>query len=263
MNYETADSQLQGRNKLSRKVGNNTYLIRNSGVPGDSIHLKLHDTYIITWYADGRVELNSGGWRTVTTKARMNEFLEGYSISQSKGQWFVSHHNPKYDSNHYSKDVPYWIDDCLYDDGIVFHPDGTITGGEPIADVKGKLSLRRKVNRFAAEYLEAFKNGQVPAPSLGDCLYCGMREIGSEDPLGECVGDKDHLLSHMEEKYFVPSLLYRAYETMPHSVAMGWAFGKHWGPKDQLLNSIVPDFVYDQLKKSLSRYMLRQLGQAA
>jgi hypothetical protein len=251
MNYETANSQLDGRCKLSRKVGNNTYLIRNSRVPWDSIHLKLHNTYIITWYADGRTELNSGGWRTVTTKARMNEYLEGYGISQVRGQWYVGHINPNTHGE--------WIEDCLYDDGIVFNPDGTITGGEPIAKVRELLALRRKVNRFATSYIKAFKDGKVPAPSAGDCFYCGMRTVDGNKPLGECTHDTSHILSHIEENYFVPSLLYRAFETMPHSQAMGWAFGKHWD--GQCGN--IPDFVYDQLKKSLSRYMLRQLGQAA
>ena len=257
MNYETANSQLEGRCKLSRKVGNNTYLIRNSGVAGDSIHLNLHDTYIITWYADGRTELNSGGWRTVTTKARMNEFIEGYSISQNRGQWYVSHRNPKYNG---TCGMPYWIEDCLYDDGMIFNPDGTITGGEPIGKVKELLRLRRKVNKFATAYIKAFQAGEVPAPSAGDCFYCGMRTVDGNKPLGECTHDTDHILSHIEENYFVPSLLYRAFETMPHSQAMGWAFGKHWGGQS---DSPVPDFVYDQLKKSLSRYMLRQLGQAS
>src|SRR5579864_7126511 len=109
MNYLKADSQLSGRNKLSRKVGNNTYLVRNSGVLGDSIHLKLHDTYIITWYADGRTELNSGGWRTVTTKARINEHLEdGFGISQVKGLWYVT----RYQSDKFE-------DVCMFEDGLV------------------------------------------------------------------------------------------------------------------------------------------------
>lgn len=76
--------------KLQRKAGHHTYLVRNSGVPGDSIHLKFYDTYIITWYADGRIKLNSGGYRTVTTKARINEFIPSHwGISQAKNVWYL------------------------------------------------------------------------------------------------------------------------------------------------------------------------------
>jgi hypothetical protein len=39
------------------------------------------------------VTLNSGGWRTVTTKARMNQasnqYRLGYTVFQKDGDWFV------------------------------------------------------------------------------------------------------------------------------------------------------------------------------
>lgn len=39
------------------------------------------------------IELDSGGWRTVTTKTRMNQasnqFELGYSVYQKGGEWFV------------------------------------------------------------------------------------------------------------------------------------------------------------------------------
>lgn len=123
MDYSTADSKLQGRNNLRRKVGNNTYLVRNSGVPGDSIHLKLHNTYVITWYADGRVELNTGGWRTVTTKDRINNNLEGFGIAQRKGQWYFLRNTDT---------APYWEDVAMFEDGMVINADGEVTGASPL-----------------------------------------------------------------------------------------------------------------------------------
>jgi len=256
MNYLKADSLLAGRNKLSRKVGNNTYLVRHSGVPGDSIHLKLHDTYIVTWYADGHVELNSGGWRTVTTKARLNEYLEGgYSISQVKGQWYLS----RYRGNGVHEDV------CMFEDGVTIAEDGeTVAGGSPIEDAKKLLALRRKVNRFALAYAAAFGKGEVPAPGLGDCFYCGMREVKSHKPLGECNGDKDHLLSHLEESYFVPSILARAMEVLPKSKAFEQTVQATWAGKPEYQFFKLDDkWFQSQIKTIVSRYMLRQLGQAA
>lgn len=302
MNYLEADSKLQGRNKLSRKVGNNTYLVRNSGVPGDSIHLKLHSTYIVTWYADGRIELNSGGWRTVTTKARINEYVEGWGISQEHGQWFIhrpvvldkclyceepqgKHNNftlacPEKDGTDRDWDERYkftaWHTNertAMFADGAVIHPDGTLSGAEPISEYDKALKLRRRVQRFAAKYIEAFGKGKVPAPSNGDCLYCNVGFRSQENkPLGETVHDKDHILSHLEENYFVPSLLMRAFETMPHSQVMGWAIGEKWGKEREQAAEIFSkidggsqffDMVRTDLQKMLSKYILRQLGQAA
>lgn len=254
MNYTKADSLLSGRCMLSRKVGNNTYLVRHSGVPGDSIHLKLHDTYIVTWHADGSVKLNSGGWRTVTTKARMNEYLEdGFGISRVRGQWYVT----RYHGGEH-KDI------CMFEDGVTIWPDETVTGGSPIKDAKKMLTLRRKVNRFATAYAQAFGNGEVGAPGAGDCFYCGMREVKTHKPLGELSEDKDHLMSHLEENYFVPSILARAMETLPKSIAFEQTVHAVWAGKPEYRFFQPTDVWFQsQVKKIVSRYMLRQLGQAA
>ena len=252
MDYTKADSLLEGRCKLQRKVGNNTYLVRNSGVPGDSIHLKLHDTYIITWYQDGRTELNSGGWRTVTTKARLNEHLSGHYISQVKGQWYVCRYQ-----NGKHEDV------CMFEDGVTIHADGTITDGSPIEDAKRLLSLRRRVNKFASAYAQAFGKGEVEAPGLGDCFYCAMREVGTGKPLGECSHNSDHLISHLDESYFVPSILNRAMETVPVSPAFKQSVAAYWTNQPELaFFKRDYDWFLSQIKSAVSKYMLRQLGQA-
>jgi hypothetical protein len=71
MTYTAADTKLQGRNHRSRKIANNTYLERRQdGV----IAVRLHNTDVVTLYSDGRVVLNSGGWRTSTTAQRINSY---------------------------------------------------------------------------------------------------------------------------------------------------------------------------------------------
>lgn len=51
-----------------------------------------HSTCVVS-FTEGSIILNSGGWRTATTKARMNQasnqFRLGYYVYQKKGQWFV------------------------------------------------------------------------------------------------------------------------------------------------------------------------------
>lgn len=248
MDYQTANGKLTGRNHDSRKLGNNTYLVRrNDG----KIAITLHATDIITLSPSGDITLNSGGWRTVTTKSRLNEYAP-VAIGQRNGQWYML-----------KNDGSGWVDVCMFADGITVHADGSITGGEPLTVAAKNLSLRRKVQRYAAKYIEAFTVGLVPAPSNGDCWYCSMREVKTNQPLGEIHKDKDHILSHLDESYFVPSLLARAFEVMPHSAVMGWAIAGKWQPEKVGGTDFLQGFVVVQLQKMLSRYILRQLAQAS
>lgn len=248
MNYTKADSLLQGRNMLRRKVGNNTYLVRNSGVTGDKIHLKLHNTYIMTFYADGKTELNSGGWRTVTTKDRLNKHLEnGYRIVQRNGQWYVSDHR---------EDV------ALFDDGMTIAADGTLAGTLSLDEERKLLALRKQVSKFAGKYADAFLKGQVKAPGAGDCFYCQLRDEKGKT-MGENFGNKDHFVSHLKENYFVPSILYRAMEVMPTSIAFKGTVAAMWaGKPEQMYFKTDDKYFRQQVKTTVYRYVLKQMGQA-
>jgi len=58
----------------------------------ESVIFRLYETDIVTVGKD-TIILNSGGYRTVTTKRRMNEISEelglGFSVSSIKGKWMV------------------------------------------------------------------------------------------------------------------------------------------------------------------------------
>jgi hypothetical protein len=63
-------------------------------VEGQIVEVKLYNTLVV--FADReRIILNSGGWRTVTTKARINqaseEFGLGVSVWQKDRNWFVTY----------------------------------------------------------------------------------------------------------------------------------------------------------------------------
>ena len=55
--------------------------------------IQYHDTVVVKFNAE-KIILNSGGWRTSTTKARMNQasnqFDLGFMVYQKNHQWFVS-----------------------------------------------------------------------------------------------------------------------------------------------------------------------------
>ena len=83
MDFLTASNTLKKRE--SKKVGNNTYLVR---ISPETIGVRLHGTVVVQIHSDGTYTLDSGGWRTVTTKARINDFSP-VKVSQKKYDWFV------------------------------------------------------------------------------------------------------------------------------------------------------------------------------
>lgn len=248
MDYQQAELKLTGRNKLRRKLANNTYLERHED---GSIAIRLHNTDVVTFISNGDTRLDSGGWRTPTTKDRINNYMPGgWRISQSNGQWYIGKHGKGYQ----------WEEAGLFADGMLVLADGSLSGVVPLETVRENLKTRRRVQKYASSYIAAFRSGKVPAPSAGDCFFCGMREVGTNVPLGECSHNSDHLLLHLEEKYYVPSLLVRALEVMPSSISMKDTVARQWQDGEP---SPWGDFIYTQLQKNLSRYILRQLGQAA
>jgi hypothetical protein len=76
-------------------VKGNTFVEYNDD---KSISVRYHSTVIFTIDSVGRITLNSGGYRTYTTKARMNEIArlgqDGYdsvfTVHQKNFNWFVN-----------------------------------------------------------------------------------------------------------------------------------------------------------------------------
>jgi hypothetical protein len=87
MNYAEATKMVLGKtNRGQRKVGNNTYAyIQADG----SVAIELHGTNVVVIYPDNSVMLNSGGWRTHTTKKRINQYSP-VKIYQEKYQWYLN-----------------------------------------------------------------------------------------------------------------------------------------------------------------------------
>lgn len=72
--------------RMAVKLGNNTYLVRDD----DDLSVRLHETNVVTYHADGSITLRTGGWFSRTTKDRMNTHLPSdLSVQSKKGDWFV------------------------------------------------------------------------------------------------------------------------------------------------------------------------------
>ncbi len=74
----------------SRKIGNNTFEITYEN--GDRA-IRLHYTDVVTTHPDGSYTLDSGGWDTVTTKQRMNQYSNA-SVWQEDYTWYVQSNRP-------------------------------------------------------------------------------------------------------------------------------------------------------------------------
>lgn len=68
---------IQRNTRLFRKLGcsrRECFSIRKFGFERDCYSVVLHNTAVVTYHCDGGVELNTGGWDTQTTWARIREF---------------------------------------------------------------------------------------------------------------------------------------------------------------------------------------------
>ena len=73
-NYLAALAALGSRD--SRVLCNNTRAVRHD----DAVGIVLHNTEIVTFYADGRIRITQGGWETATTRARINACIYPYGF---------------------------------------------------------------------------------------------------------------------------------------------------------------------------------------
>lgn len=73
MNYNEAKTMFNTTRK--RKLAGNTWLVKTETGYG----IKLYDTIVVEYLDEHRIRLNTGGWRTVTTYARMRK-LGGVNI---------------------------------------------------------------------------------------------------------------------------------------------------------------------------------------
>ena len=181
-NYNTLNELLQGRNKESKKLGNNTYLKRR----GDNIAVLFHETDIITYHENGHISFNTGGWYSKTTKERINEFSPVY-IYQDKSIWYVctDQGTDKAESS-------------IFYDGVTVNSKGKVI--KPLHTDKN-IVVRRQINAYckALKELKA-----LPVPNGGDCWLCMIP--GS-------MNDKGHLISHLKEKYIHGSLIINALQS--------------------------------------------------
>jgi len=170
---------------------NNTRLVKRGE---ETYVVKLHRTDVVTYHPD-KITLRMGGWDTRTTRDRINTYTPGdFRVYRRRGVTYVSGPGETtYDGNN-SK---------VFDDGMTLTYTGEIIEGAADSE---KAKAKRKLDRDVREYIRTFEDaiidGEIGKPSAGDCWICRMGE-GEE-------ADVVHLLRHIDEEYFVPTLLMKA-----------------------------------------------------
>jgi hypothetical protein len=186
--FEHAREIIESQSKRGldkKKLANNTYLMKS-----DCFVIQLHNTNIIKIYPNDIYELNTEGWQTVTTKDRLNEFSPA-DIYQKRGVWFVKDNNAD-------------KEDKVFFDGIRISKSGEILNSDSAPS--NLIERKKRLDRMVSKYIRGFAKDAIDNglrnPSSGDCFFC---QLFSEN-------DKDHthIYSHLQEDYFVPSLLFNA-----------------------------------------------------
>ncbi len=155
-------------NTTEFKLAHATYIVRDN-----PIAIRYYQTDIILFHECGTITLNTGGYRTHATKARLNEYANA-GITQHDNLWFLPNNDRYIDS-------PYYYTDTL------------------------SLKECRKFLKRIKAYAKLYTTAQV-VPFKGDCFSCALE---TQSKL-RATHNYAHLLSHIDENYITHSLAYNA-----------------------------------------------------
>lgn len=83
--YASAASYLGKKKGRPLGTGRATRLQR---IDEHSIAIQYHWTYVVTYHDDGTITLDNGGYYTVTTKERINQYTNA-RLSQMNREWYL------------------------------------------------------------------------------------------------------------------------------------------------------------------------------
>lgn len=167
-------------------------------------------------------------------------------------------------------------------DGIVVDSEGYAdrlrqTGPSPAKLRRHEAAVERmkkRIEKYIDGYIKALTKGDLPMPGAGDCWYCALR-TSEGVPMGDAAQtlhpdgsltvqpNHEHLISHMEERYYVPSLAVNAIREAGYKDVAVYMF-LNMKPEDNKMggvdNTRKP---YDNVRRALRKYMVKRLVTAA
>jgi hypothetical protein len=171
-----------------KKIGNNTFKIEYAN--GNKA-VRYHHTDVITETPEGKIILTSGGYRTPTTKERLNYSPSLVKIWQDKGIWYCTK-------------LGQWEKSIMFYDGITFDKSGNL-----LSELQEPDFMRiNRIKKQISGYVKLITKDNLPLPESGDCWLCLLRDTKTGESWGN--SDNDHLQSHLDEGYLHGSLLVNA-----------------------------------------------------
>lgn len=176
--YFAIESKLKGkfRNKTQRKVGNNTWLESYGDYETGYIGLRFHRTTIIRFYHD-RCVVDCAGWRSLTTRARLDDYLPcGWKVYSHQGSWYWMNRTTSVGDD-WGR-MSHWR--YPYDDGdVIVYESGQLQPQSLPEPTRVRLSTIRKrmdrerfwKERMAAEYPQYYGQAaqrELPAPPFAE-----------------------------------------------------------------------------------------------
>lgn len=240
-NYAQAVAYLNaGRNPDNRPYPSGRSETNRVVRTDQGVGVELHGTIVVEYLPDC-VVLNTGGWQSHTTKTRINETLHklGFTLYQRNFVWYVASHGD-------------WDNPVMYEDGMRLSYTGEFLSESPDAERYQRFVDERHalVESYLNDFVQAIRDGEeIGEPSNGDCWACLMG-----------LTSDDHILIHLEERYYVPSMLVTIAQEMPTSI-----MGRHVlyqvmtgevDTDDSLFDLFVDQFVRSAMRNWLRRQVV-------
>lgn len=242
-NYQDAKNYLQG--KKSRPYANNTRIVMDILDMGhEIITITYHNNPVVNLYPE-YTSYSSCGWKTNTTKERINWFLpEGFSLYQEKSVWYIVKHGTSFK--------------YTFADGLTIDLNGNVYNDAPSNEQDTTKATIKAIKQYVDGYIKALLQNEIENPSDADCWYCAMQTTDGEN-LGDAMKNNDHILSHMEESYFVPSLLVNA-EKFSHHMSIMSKDGCARLMQGDSISEWQASIVTRDVKSTLTAYLKHELG---
>lgn len=169
-------------------------------------HIRLHGTDVVDFLPKGKVRLNSGGWKTVTTKDRINSFSP-FKVYSDRGVWMVYA-----DRESGLQPIPFF-------DGIVLPDAFKMPPGKRERLITSQEKLKAQIKAVVAKAIVPGK--PLPMPEMGDCFLC----MAEASQIAERVTregydysraarpdmNASHIAEHIREGYIHGTLVLNAY----------------------------------------------------
>lgn len=219
--YTSAVAFLVTRNKPvpRKKIANHTYLVR---LDAEHIGVRFHDTDVLVYGSAGTIAFDTGGFLTMSTRERMDTFSpRSIRLTSDKGTWMVGVAVDTGESY-----LPWDTFSFLpLIDGLTLAKVGlgwlTVPGtGYPPELFHQHQRHNASIRRLLATYLRALPDttGWDIDDGMDGCALCLPMEerthpMGTRTwmaSVGDLMGDTQHLLEHMHEQVFPPSMVVTA-----------------------------------------------------